>query len=180
MKKLTDLPIFRDELTNEKNAEFLGEQIIQMRKILEENPTKDHIPILLIRSIARGTMEIRTDIVAIAHLDDTRFDMMRNLGQQFGERMIPIKAGLFSEAWMTQVKQGEPYVQPSKSADKKEVLIFTAVTLEMKSYGSIYALDRNADGNIVMGDLLTEGEEMQMESNLLKEFFIGAISALKG
>lgn len=181
MKTFSDIPIIKEVINDIKVAEFLGEQIVYMRKTLEERPTTDHIPILLIKSIKRGTMDVQTDVVGIADMDEDRYKTFYKLGQHFGANSIPLVVVFFSEGWMTTVDQDskEPFVPPSQSPKRKEVLMFTAMTIEMKTIGSIYETLRDDNDNMKIGPLMHAGSNTSMESNLLRQFMAGAVSMLK-
>ena len=176
---LKDIPIIRELTDDMKVAELLGDHIANMRGILDNTPTKDHVPILSITSLERETLHVRQDIIAIANMDDDRHEMLRKLGSDFLKVGIPVVAVLFSEAWIRMVdpNEQEPYIRPSQDPNKKEVLSFTAMTLDLKSIGSIYYTKRDSEGNMKFGDLINDGEG-GVESELLRQFFIGAIGGL--
>lgn len=178
---IKDSTLIKDVIDDVKVAELLGEHIVYMRKTLEENPAQDHIPLLIIRSLQRGAFEIRTDVVGITHMDENRYETMYKLGEHFAENSIPLVVVFFSEGWMTTMDKDskEPYVPPSQSPQRKEVMMFTAMTIELKTIGSIYETLRDADGNMKVGPLMSEGTNTTMESNLLIEFMRGAASKLK-
>ena len=178
--KIHDLPIFKDELNEIKLAETLGEHVIHMRETLEKHPAKEHIPMLFLRVIERGTFKVENMLIGLANLDENRHEMIFHLGEEIGTKFIPIHAIMVSEAWMSSAPMdGSPYIPPSKNPDRKEVMMFALTTIELKTIGSMNQIDRDADGNIKLGEQLNIGENGGMQSNLLVEFFKGAMSQLQ-
>lgn len=181
MNTFHDIPIIKGLIDEVKVAELLGSHIAFMRQNLLDNPCKEHVPLLIVQAIKLGSMKVENIAIAIANMDEDRHENLQNLGDKFGKEYIPIVAVFFSEGWLKVVdpKDNGPFVPPSKSPDRKEVLMYTAMTIELKTIGSIYETQRDADGNIQMGPLMNEGPDARVESALLRRFFVGALSNLR-
>ena len=176
--KLTDLPLFKEELEDFKLTTFIGDQVVYLRGLFEKEKTKSHLPMIIVRAVKRGSMHVETIVIGLADLPDERYEMLRSLGSRFCQEYIPICAVMFSEAWMVSVQDRKiPDVAPSKHPDKQEVMAFALVTIELKSKGCIYKIVRDGEQNMTLGERVGEENNMQVDGRLLKEFFYGAMAA---
>lgn len=177
--KLTDLPLFKEELDEFKLTTFIGDQVVYLRNIFEQEKTKSHIPMIIVRAIRRGSMEVETVVIGLADLPEERHQMVYQVGEHFSQQYIPICAVMFSEAWMVTVTDGKmPDVAPSKHPDKEEVMAIALVTIEMKSKGCVYRIARDQEQYMSLGERITpESEDAQVDGRLLKEFFRGAMAS---
>lgn len=102
------------------------------------------------------------------------------------QKDIQCVAAFFStEAWFTNPKPGEKYVQPSKSPDRSEGILANGVTIDGRCAGIVRKIVReggNPDGRIIdlvdcgMDCLYKRGDnDRQIQSNLMAAFFRGYV-----
>jgi hypothetical protein len=68
---------------------------------------------------------------------------------------------ILAEAWMTMHQEGKPFVRPSQSPDRVEVVIVNWKTKEGEEGGEVRTVVRDADGKVSIGEPLNQPGYLQ-------------------
>jgi hypothetical protein len=82
-------------------------------------------------------------------------------------------AVMMSEAWMTTPKKGEPFVRPSQSPNRVEVVLVNWKIRDGEEGGEVRLLVRDKDGKPSIGNILERepGQPAVMHSRFLENVF---------
>jgi hypothetical protein len=131
-------------MPSEMSLNELAESAAQHAKnVLLDQPGASLIPTFLIQGRDRTTIvgapfdgELEKDIVANA----IRFTLKHERADSYS---------FMSEAWVTTQLRGEPYIQPSKSDKRREIVVIIAVDRAGGGRMQTYAIERNDQGVVI-------------------------------
>lgn len=110
---------------------------------------------------------------------DEKANMFMQIGIDLtGKGLYPIVVGLTTEAWMSVAKKGEE-INPraSQDPDRKEVVVISSTSIAGVTVGELFALEREENDTVQLGDPIVQSEDAQMVSNLAAEVFRGFVLA---
>lgn len=133
------------------------------------------------------TSEITIGLPDMPETFNGRAEMMFQLGVSILKQgYIPLAAIFHSEAWMSILDKDENITcMPSEDPNKIEVVLVNCVTLDRKTCSSTLEI-RRAEENITLvpygpqADIIDclDGNSLQIESNLLANFYYGVFNSL--
>jgi hypothetical protein len=159
------------------------ERITEMHKnYISKGKVKEFTPLLFVYTLDVETGKPGTTLIGTMFPDpDTKREVMRKVGAHFRKenpKEYPMMVFLASEAWMSkQSADAKEFIQPSKAADKKEVIVTNGVTIDGRNNTSMISFTRNRLGKMhkkVAVELLPSKDAKDVyRDSLTGEFFRG-------
>lgn len=166
------------------------DQHVQLIDKIIEDKQKTIIPTLIFHFFNDPVIKIAPIIIGGDAEDfaNNKYTSIEKIGYQMGKQDKMVKVVFFlSEAWVRAFKDMEEFEKAGKPIrhmeDKKEVLVLTGLTIDMRANGFMVIVDRGKDGEFIEKERVTqhygvEGKDT-MESDLLLAFYQGLQKGIK-